>query len=94
MESHDTARESSSQMLDTVRQVLALMITSYPVVVPLLEELKESFRDGLERIGESLPRIQQILAELPMDYEAAENFTQKLVDVLPELETLFRKMED
>jgi hypothetical protein len=29
-----------------------------------------------------------------MDYEAAENFTQKLVDVLPELETLFRKMED
>ncbi len=94
MESHDTARESSSQMLDTVRQVLALMITSYPVVVPLLEELKESFRDGLERIGESLPRIQQILAELPMDYEAAENFAQKLVDVLPELETLFRKMED
>ena len=94
MESHDTARESSSQMLDTVRQVLALMITNYPVVVPLLEELRESFRDGLERIGESLPRIQQILAELPMDYEAAENFTQKLVDVLPELETLFRKMED
>ena len=50
MESHDTARESSSQMLDTVRQVLALMITSYPVVVPLLEELERKLQG---RTGEN-----------------------------------------
>ena len=83
-----------SEMFETLRQILALMVTSYPVVVPLLEELKESFRDGLDRISESWPKVQEALAEIPLDSGAAENFTKQLVEVMPELETLFRKTED
>lgn len=80
-------------MLDTLRQTLVLLITSYPIVMPLLERFKEDFSDGLNQIADSLPKITEVLNEMANDPEVTNKFMSQLMEVMPELEGLFRKLE-
>lgn len=70
------SQNESTNMPDSLRQVLALVITIYPVLLPLLEQLNEEFRAGLDQVVETIPKINQALNE---------------TDAVPELAKLFQK---
>jgi hypothetical protein len=61
--------------------------------MPLLERFKEDFSDGLNQIADSLPKITEVLNEMANDPEVTNKFMSQLMEVMPELEGLFRKLE-
>jgi UDP-N-acetyl-D-mannosaminuronate dehydrogenase len=91
-----TGRRSdrSTEMLDTLRQVLALIISSYPVLMPLLEQFREEFRDGIDQVTEVLPRIAQVLGEAEVSPGTTDKLAHQLTEALPDLEKYFQKAEN
>ena len=92
MEMIDKGQDRPMLMLNTLRQILVLLITSYPVLIPVLEQFKEDFKDGLDQITESLPKITEALSKIDVDSEVTEKLTKQLSDAVPELEGFFRSM--
>ena len=74
----DKRHDRPTQILDTLRQVLALLIVSYPVFMPLLEQFKEGFADGLDQVAEALPKITEALSKIEIDSEGTEKLTRQL----------------
>ena len=88
-------RYRSTEPVDALRQVLALAIASYPVLLPLFGQFKDDFSEGLDRVAETLPQITEVLRR--MEKEAGEfdrhniNSHSQLTEILPELGKFFQK---
>lgn len=90
----DRQRENSAQLLESVLEMVGLMLTNYPVISPLLTDLKQNIRGALSEAADALPRITQALQEIEIDSEVTEQFTRQLFEAVPELRRLFQRAED
>jgi hypothetical protein len=46
--------------------------------MPLLEQFKEGFADGLDQVAEALPKITEALSKIEIDSEGTEKLTRQL----------------
>lgn len=90
----DRLPEESTDVVESLIKLLGLLITSYPVVSPLLEQLKENMRDTFAQATDALPKITQVLSEIEADSEITERFANQLFEAVPELRMLFRRKEE
>ncbi len=93
MEVSERCEDRSKQTLDIFRQAVALFITSYPVFLPLLQQLNEDLAEGLDQVAESLPKVAEALGQIRIDATVTEDLAKQFLDVMPELEMFFRKMQ-
>ncbi|HPT82692.1 MAG TPA: hypothetical protein PLM25_02310 [Limnochordia bacterium] len=91
-EMSEEQRTESSQLVDSVLQICALALTSYPVIAPLLSQLRENVRETLARAANVLPRLSQALSELEVDSDVTEQLLDQLREAVPELEPFFQRL--
>lgn len=89
----DKLPEESTEVVESLVQLIGLLLTSYPVVSPLLEQLKENTREALALATDALPRITKALNEIELDSEATDKFANQLFEAVPELRKFFQRAE-
>lgn len=78
MESTNGDLTKSSETFETLLKLLALLITSYPAILSLLEQFKEDFASGIHTITEALNSIREENGD-------PERLTRQLTEAIPEL---------
>ncbi|HHT43722.1 MAG TPA: hypothetical protein GX014_10040 [Firmicutes bacterium] len=93
-EIREEIRDESASLVGSLAQIAGFLLTKYPMVSPLLEQLKEDLADAFEQVVDLLPRVSRALNEIEVDRDATERFTNQLIDAVPELERFFRRLRD
>ncbi|NMB02165.1 MAG: hypothetical protein GX971_11735 [Firmicutes bacterium] len=89
----DQMREESANVLESLLQIVGLLFTNYPVVSPLLEDLRENLRQSLVEATHVLPKITQVLNEIEIDNAVREKFASQLFEAVPELRKFLQRTE-
>lgn len=87
-------QRDSAQLLASFLEVMRLMFMNYPVLAPLLGELRQNLREGLAQAAEVLPKIAEILQGIEVDGEVTERVTNQLLEAVPELRKFFPRTEE
>lgn len=87
-------RAETPSVVDAILQICVFALTSYPVISPLLSQLRQELRETFERVIEVVPRLSQALGEVQVDSRLTEQFTNQLLENVPELERFFRRLRD
>ncbi len=85
-------RTESSSLVDSVLQICAVALTSYPLIAPLLTQLRENVREAFSRAADVLPRLSQALNEIEVDSDVTEQLVNQLLEAVPELERFFPRL--
>jgi hypothetical protein len=94
LEMSSEQRAETPSVVDAILQICVFALTSYPVISPLLSQLRQELRETFERVIEVLPRLSQALGEVQVDSRLTEQFTNQLLENVPELERFFRRLRD
>lgn len=87
-------QRDSAQLLASLFEVMRLMFLNYPILSPLLGELRENFKETLAQAADVLPRIAEVLQGIEVDGELKERVTNQLLDAVPELRKFFPRTEE
>src|SRR5690554_389093 len=85
-------RQEAPSVADSILQICAFALTSYPVLAPLLRQLREDLREAFDRAADIFPRLRRALSELELDEGVADRLTNQLLEAVPELESLLQRL--
>jgi len=85
-------RQDAPSVADSILQICAFALTSYPVLAPLLRQLREDLREAFDRAADIFPRLRRALSELELDEGVADRLTNQLLEAVPELESLLQRL--
>ncbi|NMB21579.1 MAG: hypothetical protein GX979_11990 [Firmicutes bacterium] len=90
MEATDGRLREPNEAFDLLQKLLALVITGYPVLLPLFEQFQTDFKGGLQRVAEALPQITEALRGIEGESVTPGELTKQLTEILPELGQFFQ----
>lgn len=82
---------NKAELTQALLQFVGLLLTSYPLVAPLLDQLRENAREALDKAADLLPRVNSVLRELEMDPDLRSQVVTRLLEAVPELAKLFQQ---